>query len=196
MYVKANSPKYVCEKCRTKIPIVDLEGIFHDELHAYFAVPERIAAHLENSQINLREKEVLLQTHRNEIKGVRDNMTRTHKLYLDGEITGQGFGQFYKPAEERLNQLLAELPKLEAEIDHLKVSTLSAEEVVAEAEKLYAQWPTLPIEDKRKIVECIVEKITIGKDEIDLTLSYLPSSEEMIKNQQALPNRSAPVRQR
>jgi site-specific DNA recombinase len=196
MYVKANSPKYVCEKCRTKIPIVDLEGIFHDELHAYFAAPQRIAAHLENSQINLRQKEALLQAHRNEIQKVRDDMTRTHKLYLDGEITGQGFGQFYKPAEERLNQLLAELPKLEAEIDHLKISTLSAEEVVAEAEKLYARWPTLPVEDKRKIVECIVERITIGKDEIDLTLSYLPSSEEMIKSQQALPHRSAPVRLR
>ena len=32
MYVKANSPKYVCKKCRTKIPVVDLEAIFHDEL--------------------------------------------------------------------------------------------------------------------------------------------------------------------
>lgn len=30
-------------------------------------------------------------------------------------LTVQGFGQFYKPAEERLNQLLTELPKLEAE---------------------------------------------------------------------------------
>jgi hypothetical protein len=31
-----------------------------------------------------------------------------------------------------------------------------------------------------------VEKITIGKDEIDITLAYLPSSEEMVKTQQAL----------
>ena len=49
------------------------------------------------------------------------------------------FGQFYKPAEERLNQLVAELPSLEAELDLMKVKTVSAEEVVAEAEALYAR---------------------------------------------------------
>jgi hypothetical protein len=44
---------------------------------------------------------------------VRDEMARTHRLYLADEITAQGFGEFYKPAEQRLNQLVAELPKLE-----------------------------------------------------------------------------------
>ncbi|MBU6427363.1 hypothetical protein KGQ27_04005, partial [Patescibacteria group bacterium] len=51
------------------------------------------------------------------------------------------FGEFYKPAEERLNQLLAELPKLEAEIDHRKVANVSAEEVVSEARQLYTRCP-------------------------------------------------------
>src|SRR5437879_11258154 len=105
-------------------------------------------------------------------------MTRTHRLYLDGGITTQGFGQFYKPAEERLNQLLAELPKLEAELDHLTVHNLSAEEVVSEAEALYSRWPQIPVAERRTIVESIVEKITIGKDEIDITLSYIPSCTE------------------
>src|ERR1043166_159798 len=36
-------------------------------------------------------------------------MIRTHRLYLDGQITPQGFGQFYKPTEEKFNQLTAEL---------------------------------------------------------------------------------------
>jgi hypothetical protein len=44
----------------------------------------------------------------------------------------------------------------------------------------------MPLETKRSILESIVEKITVGKDEIDLTLSYLPSSEELVKNQQSL----------
>ena len=120
-------------------------------------------------------------------------MARTHRLYLDGNVTSKGFGDFYKPAEERLNQLLAELPKLEAEIAHLRISSLSAEEVVEEAKQLYSRWPKLPTEHKRRIVESIVEKITIGDREIDITLSYLPSSEVMVKSQQALPCRSTPV---
>ena len=101
-------------------------------------------------------------------------------------VTSQGFGQFYTPTEERLNQLLAELPKLEAEVAHLKVTDVSVEEVTTEANRLYTKWPELPLETKRGILESIVEKITVGKDEIDLTLSYLPSSEELVKNQQGL----------
>jgi site-specific DNA recombinase len=186
MYVKANSPKYVCEACRNKIPVVDLEAIFHDELKAFFATPERIATHLNQAQENLVEKENLLQINQSEIQKVRDDMTRTHKLYLADQITPQGFGNFYKPAEERLNQLVAEIPKLEAEIARIEVNNLSAEEVVSEAEELYARWPKLPVDNRRNIVETIVEKIVIGKGEIDITFAYLPSSEEMIKNQLAL----------
>ena len=196
MYVKANSPKYVCQKCLNKIPVVDLEAIFHDELEAYFTAPERIAQHFEAAHQNIGDKEKLLLSHRSEIEKIRNEMASTHKLYVEGHITPQGFGQFYKPAEERLNQLVAELPKLEAEIDHSKVKSLSAEEVVSEAKALYTRWPKLPVEDRRRIVESIVEKITVGNGEIDITLSHAPSSEELINNQLALPRRSARVRRR
>jgi len=186
MYVPAGTPKYVCKKCRNKIPIVDLEAIVHEELKAFFAAPERVAVHLQKAHQNLSEKETLLQNHLHEIQKIRNEMTRTHSLFLDGQITSQGFGQFYKPAEERLNQLNAELPKLEAEVAHLKITDLSVEEVTTEAERLYTRWPQLTLENKRSILESIVEKITIGHGEIDLTLSYLPSSEELVKNQQAV----------
>ena len=193
MYVKSGSPKYVCQKCLNKIPIVDLEAIVHEELRAFFAAPERVAAHLQKAQQSLTEKENLLQTHRNEAQKVRDEMTHTHRLYVEGQITSQGFGQFYKPAEERLNQLLAELPKLEAEVAYLKVNNLSVEEVTSEAKMLYNQWPDLLPENKRSIVESIIEKITVGNGEIDISLYYLPSSEELVKSQQVLLRRSARV---
>ncbi len=68
----------------------------------------------------------------------------------------------------------------------LKVNNLSADEVLSEAQTLYSRWPELPTDAKRKIAESIVEKIVIGDGEIDITLSYLPSSEEMTKTQQQL----------
>jgi site-specific DNA recombinase len=113
-------------------------------------------------------------------------MVRTHRLCVDGHITGQGFKDFYMPAEERLNQLTAELPKLQAEVDLIKVDQLSADDILHEANTLYDRWPKLPTEDKRKIAESLVEKIVIGENEIDITFSYLPSSEEACKNQQQL----------
>jgi len=82
-----------------------------------------------------------------------------------------------------LNQLVTELPKLEAEVDFLKINKLSADDVLHEAGSLYERWPKLPVSDKRKIVEALIEKITIGDGEIDIMFSHLPSSEELCKSQ-------------
>jgi len=186
MYVKANSPKYFCRKCTNKIPIVDLENVIRQELKAFFSQPERINGHLLEAGRNLAEKSALLDAHQREIQKVREEMKQTHRLYLEGQITPKGFGDFYKPAEERLNQLATELPKLEAEVDFLKVNKLSADDVLHEATTLYDRWPKLPTQDKRKIVEALIEKIVIGNGEIDITFSHLPSSEELCKSQQQL----------
>jgi site-specific DNA recombinase len=186
MYVNANTPKYFCRKCCNKIPIVDLEDIVRQELKVFFGEPARIAEHLKNANSNLAEKSDLLQAHEREIQKVRDEMTRTHRLYIEEQITAQGFGEFYKPAEARLNQLLAELPKLQAEVDFAKVNRLSADDVLHEANSLYARWPKLPPGEKRQIVEALIEKVVIGKGEIDITFSYLPSSKEQCKSQQKL----------
>ena len=186
MYVRSNSPKYVCRACHNKIPIADLDAIVHEELKGFFANHEKITAHMQEASNNLSEKQALLAAHERKIQKIRDDMARTHRLYLDGGITAQGFGQFYKPAEDQLNQLVAELPKLQAEVDVLKVNNLSAAEVLSEAETLYARWPELPTDTKRQIAESIIEKLVIGDGEIDITLSYLPSSEELTKAQQQL----------
>jgi site-specific DNA recombinase len=186
MYVRSNSPKYVCRKCQNKIPIVDLEAICREELKDFFADLTKIDHHLQNATQNLSEKELLLKAHEREIQKVRDEMTRTHRLYLDGQITPQGFGEFYKPAEKRLNELTAELPKLQAEMDFLKVNNLSSQEVVAEARTLYDRWPELSMDRKRSIAESIIEKVVIGDGEIDINFAYLPSSEELTKTQQQL----------
>src|SRR5258706_16177064 len=103
---------------------------------------------MQSATKTLSEKQTLLAAQEREIEKVRDEMKQTHRLYLDGQITAQGFGDFYKPAEARLNQLVAELPKLQGEVDALKVNNLSADEVLSEAHGLYARWPKLPTEDK------------------------------------------------
>jgi len=60
-------------------------------------------------------------------------MQQTHRLDVEGHITPQGFGDFYKPAEKQLNQLLAELPKLQADVDFLKVNQISTADVMVVA---------------------------------------------------------------
>jgi hypothetical protein len=69
------------------------------------------------------------------------------------------------------------------------MNRLSAETITNEATQLYTRWPTLPVDEKRKIAESVCEKIVVGHGEIDITLSYLPTSEEICKNQQQLGQR-------
>jgi hypothetical protein len=78
-------------------------------------------------------------------------------------INCSGPGAFYKPAEERLNQLAAKLPNLEAKVDLLKVNNHSADDILHEATTLYDRWPSLPHENKRKMAGSLIEKIVIGE---------------------------------
>ena len=97
-------------------------------------------------------------------------------------MDSSGFGRFYKPLEERRKQLEESLPKIQAEIDLCKVNNLSAEQVASEVQDPYQHWPGLEPEAKRAIVEAITEKIVISKDEISITLCYLPLSGDMAKS--------------
>jgi hypothetical protein len=74
----------------------------------------------------------------------------------------------------------AQLPQLHGELDFLKIQYLSSDEIITEARDLYGRWPQLTPEEKRHIVEHITERITIGKDEVQIDLAYLPSSSEVM----------------
>jgi site-specific DNA recombinase len=183
MYVFTGSPKYICKKCRNKIPATDIEGIFHDELHDFFVSQEKMKAHLASANQNLADKKNRLESHNRQIEKVRTEMRKTYQLYQEDQITPEGFGKIYKPLEDQDRALTAELPKLQAEIDAIEIHQISAEEVFAEATGLHQKWPKFTPEEKRRIIESIVEKITLSGDTIDITFSYLPSSEELTKRQ-------------
>lgn len=73
-----------------------------------------------------------------------------------------------------------------AEVDFLNVNKLSADDMLHTANPLCDRWPKLPFQDKRKIVEALIEKIPIGDGEIDMMFSHLPACEELCNNQQKL----------
>ena len=88
--------------------------------------------------------------------------------------------------EERKKQLEEEIPRLEAEIDFLKVNSFSSEQVMRDAKDLQSRWPELNTEEKRQIVECVTNKIVVAKDEIDIELCYLPSFKKVTESNWSL----------
>jgi site-specific DNA recombinase len=174
MYVPSNTPKYVCQECRNKVPQVDLERVFQEQLKAFFLSPEQVASALEVGDQEVRAKEELLETLRREAVRLKAEADEVYQLYLSHEINARGFGERNTPIEDRRGQLEEEIPRLQGEIDFLKIQHLSEEQLVSEAEDLYTRWDDLSPEDKRALVQAIVNRVTVGKDEIEISLSYLP----------------------
>ncbi len=177
MYVPSNSPKYTCNKCKNKIDAADLEVIFQEQLKSYVFSSEDIIQAFQQSDQQIKEKEHLLKTLITRSKELKEEMDKMVRLYLDGEMPKEGFGNHYRPLEEQHKQLNNQIPELQGEIDFLKIQYLSQEEIVSEAKDLYSGWNKLERENKRKIIETITEKIIINSNEIHIHLSYLPSHE-------------------
>ena len=186
MYPRVNSPKYICSRCNSKIPIEVLEGIFYDQLKGFFLSPEDIAQSIQTANTSIVEKERHLEAHLKELDKVKAEIDRVYKLYQASNLTPDRFARFFKPLEERERQLEADLPRLQAELDALKINQLSKEEVIAEARDLYGRWPKMEFDAKRRVVESITDKIVIGKDDVNISLCYLPSSEELTKKHRML----------
>ena len=182
MYVPSSLPKYYCFICHNKILTEDLEHVFQEQLKSFFLSPQEIERYLSQADHTIKEKEDLLRTLERERQEAKEHTDKLVKLYLNDQISKEGFGKEYRPFEERLKQLEEELPRLQAELDFLKIRYLSSDQVFSEARDLYSNWHKLQFDDKRKIVESIVEKITIGKDEVRIDLCYLPSATEMKEN--------------
>ncbi len=196
MYVLSGYPKYTCQKCRNKIPAEDLEAIFREQLREFFLSSEELAGYLEQSDVVMLDKRKLLEGLEEEREKLRSEMDKVYKLYVSDQISVDGFGRTYRPLEERQKALDDELPRLQAEIDFLRINNLSRDEIVSEAKSLYDRWSDLIPEEKRQIIENTVERITIGKGTVAIDLSYVPSRSEITTKRQRGHTGSSPRRAR
>jgi site-specific DNA recombinase len=184
MYVPSNTPKYVCFKCKNKIPTGDLEGVFHEQLKNFFLSPDDVRKCLSEVDQNMKRKEEIVASLIKEQTKVRKEMDVVFRLYARDKISADGFASRNRPLEERLNQIDDQLPYLQGELDYLKIQYLSRDQILTEARDIYSRWPELQRNEKRSIIEHTLDRIIIGKDDIDIELSYIPSSKFMPNGQQ------------
>jgi site-specific DNA recombinase len=176
MYVLSNSPKYTCQKCRNKIPKDDLEAVFIEQIRHFSISPDEISLHLERANSQIDSKAKLLKVLEAEREKLHGEIEKLHDLYQSEMIDKHGFGAKYLPWADRFRQLDEEIPAAQAELDAMKISQLSEEEVFLGAKDLYERWPRLPADEKRRIIEAITEKIIIGNDEVEINLYYAPQA--------------------
>lgn len=156
------------------MPLDDLEAVFHEQIKQFLFSDSEIADHLEKADGTIKEKSELLCVLEKEVAKLATESDKLYELYQSGMIDKSGFGSKYKPLSERRDQLENQIPETQAEIDILKISHLSQETAIAESRDLHSRWPTLPFEEKRRIVEAITERITVGDGEVEINLYYAP----------------------
>ncbi len=184
MYVPSANPKYTCYKCHNKIGLADLEAVFHEELKNFLFSPTDWLKYLEQADATIKAKQELLATLEKERQRISSDMEKVYRLYMSDQISPEGFGRQNRPLEERLKQLDDEIPRLQGEVDFLRIHYLSSDQVLASARDLYSRWPELKPEEKRRIAEAITERVVIGKDDVTIELCYLPSPSSIASTEQ------------
>ena len=174
MYVKSNSPKYVCTKCNNKIPIVDLEGVFAEQLKSFVFSDDEITKYLEEADGNATVKQEQITALEKERVSVSRDMDKLYDLYLKDGIKLDAFRERNVPLEQRRKQIDETLPRLEAELDIFRINLRSKDVIIRDVRDLYGRWNKLSFEDKRRIVETILDRIIVGKDDIEILLHYVP----------------------
>jgi site-specific DNA recombinase len=175
MRVWSQSPKYICPKCRNRIPMTDLEAIYRDRLSQYLVSPDEIAAHFEAADEAITEKAKLIEAGQAEIARIEVEDERLYQLYLADKLSQDDFGRRHKPLSERRKQLEEELPRLQAQLDVMRISNSADTAAVAEASDLARSWDQFTPDKKRQLVESITDAIVIGKEEITIDLLRLPA---------------------
>lgn len=184
LYVPSNTPKYVCFSCRNKIPISDLEAVYCGELRNFFLSPDEVIRYVGKAEASLGEKQALLSTLTSKQKQMKRDMDKLMRLYLNEQISGEGFRAQYRPFEEQAQGIGEQIPLLQQEIEQLKRHLLAPDGMIATGRRIYLNWEYLEKEEKRRIVENTVEKIVVGERDITIELDYLPSaSAQMAKGQ-------------
>ncbi len=92
MYVPSNSPKYICYRCRNKIPDSDLEEIFHNQLKTFFFSPTEINNYLDKADQVIKEKEELIKSIEEEKQKVEREMSKVYRSYIDDQIDVKEYG--------------------------------------------------------------------------------------------------------
>ncbi len=173
MYVYHANKVYECRGCKNRIGASDLDEIYQTYLQDYLNGINP-ADYIEQTDEQLEEKKALLASTTKERNRLAKRMSELLNLRLDGELSKESFAKDYKPMEERVAQIDAQLPQLEAEIDVRTIQLMSTDRVLTEAQALYDQWGEMSFEQKRGIVETITTSIEIGKEDITINLAYAP----------------------
>jgi site-specific DNA recombinase len=180
MHIPGNTKKYTCRKCRNRVAEDILEEAFVGEIRDFGLSPANIEVYLKKSDQAAEEKEQSIAAQREALQETKREIQKTFELYQKGKLDADGFAKFHDPLVERQKQIETTIPRLEAELDIMKVHSLSADEIARNAGWLANKWNEMSPEEKLEKVELVTEKIVVGRDDFEFVFYYSPSGKDAV----------------
>ena len=148
-----------------------------------------VAHHLGQADEEIRHRAELVEARIDERKRIETEMDLVYRLYVDGEINPQGFGERNRPLEGRRDELDVEIPRLKRELDVLRAEYGARNKIMRRTRDVFDDWDRLQFEEKRQVVEHFVDEIQIGETAVKIHLSYTPSlSSQNSDKKETIPN--------
>ncbi|QMU65511.1 MAG: hypothetical protein GKR88_15280 [Flavobacteriaceae bacterium] len=191
MYTRESSENYVCQhSCGNKIHKEDLEEVFKSELHTYTVSQNHVDEYFSTLQGVIGNKKQELQQLKRKQEKLNEKIEKLMELHVQGQIKTEAFHSYHAKPYEQLMQVEQSMAELETEFLCFTQQEKSTDIIIEEARNLYERWDTLERDQKRNIIETIVDKIIVGKDDIEINLykilpdGYMPPSLETGTNGQ------------
>ena len=179
MYVQhgnRKNRKYNCKKCKNKIEADVAEMIFKEYLQEFLYNEDELQKHLENYKQGITKDELEIERLKSKLNEINEKLSNIMDLYQDGQIQKTHYSTHYKPGCEQAENIEIAITRLEAEISVKREELLTSDKVIEDARNLQQLWDTLELQERRKIVENVLQVFIVGKDTAEIVFNYLPTS--------------------
>ncbi|TYO96809.1 site-specific DNA recombinase [Geothermobacter ehrlichii] len=166
-------PRYRCRTCHTKLNEDVIEKHFLEILNTLIVKPEELKANQDVAE-EQAELENRLELLKKELRRIDTRIDALVDLVADKSIDRRIFTERFLPLKERKEKIQDELPRIQAEIDHLKTSSTAKDYLIDKATTFAGMWPVLTYEERRKLVDELVASVEIQKEKLHFTLTYTP----------------------
>jgi site-specific DNA recombinase len=176
MYVPSNMKKYVCDiqGCRRKIPIDTLEAIFQSELDTFAYSKETLADFQLRAENELEQTVDLIDSHQRQIEQIDKQTDSLLSLYQAGSLDQPAFDKRYQPLQGRMSELTSELANLTAMANKLTSDLTRGEDALIETQDIAERYPEMSFGEQRRLVETVIERVTVGDDEVEFGYLFDP----------------------
>jgi len=181
-YDGMKDPRYCCRGCKQKINESDLIERVREGLKCMVLTPEQLQTDQETDESsNIEARKGQLEILQRELRAVNKKIDNLLDLLVEGRIDRAVSSEKLKDLQTRKEQLEAEIPRIEGEIDYLKTVELGKNYVLTQATTLYAIWDTLDMDRRVQLTRELLKDIIVKKDEVIIEFFYLDEFMELCK---------------